>query len=98
MMRRSGRLPSTAMLLLSLSLVVALLGQIGAPESTRAQSAYSIVYSTSSNPSNPTPLDGRTVHDNITAFTMPVDDWISHVRFVCDAPVMSVHPCQDRVL
>lgn len=93
-MRRSGRLPSTAMLLLSLSLVVALFGQIGAPESTRAQSAYSIVYSTSSNRSNPAPLDGRTVSGNIYAFTTPVDDGITLVRFFLDDPGMTGSPRQ----
>ena len=85
--------PGSMLVLASFALVAALLGSLPAPDTTRAQDAYEIVYSTSSNRSNPKPLDGSTVSGNIYPFTTP-DDGVAGVVFFLDDPGMTGSPRQ----
>jgi hypothetical protein len=54
--------------------------------------AYSLVHSTSSDRSNPHPLDGATISGNLYAFTTPDTAEIVRVRFWLDNPTMTGQP------
>lgn len=80
--RRFALLVALAALLLTLVLSSA----VGAAGS------YTLLVSTSSNRSNATALDGKTVSGNIFAFTSPDTADITRVRFWLDTPQMTGTP------
>jgi hypothetical protein len=66
-----------------------------APTATPASGAYSNYLSTSSNRSNPVPLDGRTVSGNIYVFVSP-ETGITQARFYIDNTSASGTPLQTE--
>jgi hypothetical protein len=78
---------------MSVSGMISVLASLSSPaEAQTSGGTYSLLVSSSSNRSNPTPLAGKTVSGNIYAFTSPDDSGVLRVRFYLDNPSMSGTP------
>jgi hypothetical protein len=77
---------------MSVSGINAVLAAVSTPvDAQTSGGTYSLLVSSSSNRSNPSPLTGQTVSGNIYAFTSP-ESGVSRVRFYLDNPTMSGTP------